>query len=72
MNELKPKLIFPMHFNDRYLNFTLLGIGEFTRIMSKALGTQRVDNWIYEVNKEEFPEESEVVLMQHWPGVSGI
>jgi L-ascorbate metabolism protein UlaG (beta-lactamase superfamily) len=72
MNELKPKLIFPMHFSDRYLNFTLLGIGEFTRLMSKALGTRRIDNWIYEVNKEEFPEEPEVVLMQHWPGVSGI
>lgn len=72
MNELKPKLIFPMHFNDRYLNFTLLGIGEFTKLTSIVQGTRRINSWIYEVNKEEFPEEPEVVLMQHWPGESGI
>ncbi len=66
LNEIKPKWIIPMHVDTRDLNFTLLPVIEFTKVMSNVY---RSDDWQVNFELEDLPEEPSVMVMQYWPGV---
>jgi L-ascorbate metabolism protein UlaG (beta-lactamase superfamily) len=66
VNEIKPKLVVPMHFDTRDLNFTLLPLTEFTKVMPNVM---TVDDWRVELTPEEIPSETSALVMQYWPGV---
>ena len=72
ITELKPALIIPMHFHDRFLNFTLLPISEFIKAMVQVAVIEEVDNWVLSIRKETIPDTPTVVRMQHWQGTSPI
>ncbi|MCX6645860.1 MAG: MBL fold metallo-hydrolase [bacterium] len=67
IEELQPGYIFPMHFNDRNLNFTLLEIREFARAILDITSIEEINNWIFEIGRENLPDSPTVVMMQHWP-----
>jgi L-ascorbate metabolism protein UlaG (beta-lactamase superfamily) len=67
IEELQPGYIIPMHFNDRDLNFTLLGIGEFAKAMLDIASIEEIKGWVVEIDKESIPKSPTVVMMQHWP-----
>ena len=66
VREMKPRYVIPIHFNTRYLNFTLLPISEFTKVMEEKV---EVQDWRFTVDKDDLPQVPTVVLMQFWPGV---
>lgn len=68
MDELEPKYIVPMHFNDRDLNYTLLDIGEFVKAIGQSAEILEIDDWVFDIDPQNLPDSPTVVLMQHWPG----
>jgi L-ascorbate metabolism protein UlaG (beta-lactamase superfamily) len=67
VDQMKPRLVVPMHFKLRHLNFTLGPVTEFTRFMRDK---QEVQDWEIELVREELPQSPTVLLMRHWPGVA--
>ena len=66
MRELKPKYVIPIHFDTRYLNFTLLPLSEFTKVMEEKV---EVRDWRFTVDKDNLPQVPTAVIMQFWPGI---
>jgi len=69
INEIKPGWVVPMHFNTKHLNFTLLPVTEFLKVMPDYC---REEDWRIKLEKEEVPESPTVLVLQHWPGVAVI
>jgi len=66
VRELNPGFVIPMHFNTRYLNFTLLPLSEFTKLMEDKVP---IGDWRVTIDRDDLPNKPTVLLMQHWPGV---
>ncbi len=67
VGRINPRIVIPMHFNTKFLNFTLLPVTEFLKGMPEVY---EVKDWRFEINRDELPESTTVILMRHWPGVT--
>lgn len=67
VEEIKPRLIVPMHYQTRALSFSLLPLSEFTKLMPEI---REESAWRVEVRKDDLPENPTVLLMHHWPGAA--
>ena len=66
VDEIKPRLIVPMHYHTRALSFSLLPVTEFTKLMPEA---REEGGWRVEISATSLPDAPTVLLMQHWPGI---
>ncbi len=61
-NQIKPKVIIPMHYSNDKCDFPISGVEEFLK--GKA-NVKRMDDSEMELSKDNLPQETEIVVLKH-------
>ena len=60
-NDLKPKVIFPMHYKTPRIDYPISGVDVF---LKNKKNVRRLDSSEVEIRKETLPKETEIVVLQ--------
>ncbi len=60
-NKLKPRIIIPMHYKNKWCNFSISGVDDF---LNKKKNISNMDASEVELEKENFPIETQIIVLK--------